>query len=67
MIFIVKDEHERGKDERIAKHVMGIQMGGRGVDERTESEIPVDKMRRYISYCKSYVPPLSPAFFVSPS
>ena len=55
MIFIVKDEHERAKDERIAKHVMGIHMGGRGVEDqqRVESEIPVDKMRRYISYCRS--------------
>lgn len=53
MIFIVKDEHERGKDERIAKHVMGIHMGGRGLEERVESEIPVEKMRRYISYCRS--------------
>jgi DNA replication licensing factor MCM5 len=53
MIFIVKDEHERGKDERIAKHVMGIHMGGRGVEERVESEVPVEKMRRYISYCRS--------------
>ncbi|KAK3297487.1 MCM2/3/5 family-domain-containing protein [Chaetomium fimeti] len=57
MIFIVKDEHERGKDERIAKHVMGIHMGGRGVEERIESEIPVDKMRRYISYCRSRCAP----------
>ncbi|KAK4237985.1 MCM2/3/5 family-domain-containing protein [Achaetomium macrosporum] len=57
MIFIVKDEHERGKDERIAKHVMGIHMGGRGVEERVESEIPVDKMRRYISYCRSRCAP----------
>jgi DNA replication licensing factor MCM5 len=53
MIFIVRDEHERGKDERIAKHVMGIHMGGRGVEDRVESEIPVEKMRRYISYCRS--------------
>ena len=53
MIFIVKDEHERGRDERIAKHVMGIHMGGRGVEEQAEAEIPVDKMKRYISYCKS--------------
>ncbi|EAQ86483.1 conserved hypothetical protein [Chaetomium globosum CBS 148.51] len=57
MIFIVKDEHERGKDERIAKHVMGIHMGGRGVEERIESEIPVEKMRRYISYCRSRCAP----------
>ena len=53
MIFIVRDEHEKGRDERIARHVMGIQMGGRGMEEQTEAEISVEKMKRYISYCKS--------------
>ncbi|KAJ6438454.1 DNA replication licensing factor mcm5 [Purpureocillium lavendulum] len=53
MIFIVKDEHTREKDERIAKHVMGIHMDGRGAEEIAESEIPVDKMRRYLTYCKT--------------
>lgn len=53
MIFIVKDGHDRAKDERMAKHVMGIHMGGRGVEEQVESEIPVEKMRRYFNYCKS--------------
>lgn len=53
MIFIVRDEHEKGRDERIAKHVMGIHMGRSGVEEQRESEIPVEKMKRYISYCKS--------------
>lgn len=57
MIFIVKDEHERGKDEKMAKHVMNIHMGGRGREEQAESEIPVEKMKRYVSYCKSYVYP----------
>ncbi|TPX10880.1 uncharacterized protein E0L32_008086 [Thyridium curvatum] len=57
MIFIVKDEHERGKDERIAKHVMGIHMGGQGIEEQAESEIPVEKMRRYVSYCRSRCAP----------
>ncbi|KAL3423031.1 MCM2/3/5 family protein [Phlyctema vagabunda] len=57
MIFIVKDDHERGRDEKIAKHVMGIHRGGRGVEEQVESEIPVDKMKRYISYCKSRCAP----------
>ncbi|KAK0719597.1 MCM2/3/5 family-domain-containing protein [Lasiosphaeris hirsuta] len=57
MIFIVRDEHERGKDERIAKHVIGIHMGGRGIEERIESEIPVEKMRRYISYCRTRCAP----------
>ncbi|KAF2841308.1 MCM-domain-containing protein [Patellaria atrata CBS 101060] len=61
MIFIVRDEHERGRDERIAKHVMGIHMGGRGVEEQVEAEIPVEKMKRYISYCKQRCAPrLSP-------
>ncbi|KAI2615871.1 MCM-domain-containing protein [Hypoxylon sp. NC1633] len=61
MIFIVKDEHTREKDERIAKHVMGIHMGGRGLEEQAEGEVPVEKMRRYISYCKSRCAPrLSP-------
>ncbi|KAI0599166.1 MCM-domain-containing protein [Biscogniauxia sp. FL1348] len=61
MIFIVKDEHTRDKDERIARHVMGIHMGGRGLEEQVEGEVPVEKMRRYLSYCKSRCAPrLSP-------
>ena len=56
MIFIVKDEHDRSKDERIARHVMGIHMGGRGVgraeQDGVQAEISVEKMRRYIAYCK---------------
>ncbi|KAI0014919.1 MCM-domain-containing protein [Xylariomycetidae sp. FL0641] len=57
MIFIVKDEHTREKDERIAKHVMGIHMGGRGLEEQVEGEIPPEKMRRYLSYCRSRCAP----------
>ena len=58
MIFIVRDEHNKGRDERIAKHVMGIHMGRAGsIEEQRqqqhESEISVEKMKRYISYCKS--------------
>ena len=55
MIFIVRDEHEKGRDERIARHVMGIQMGGRGLEEQAEAEISIEKMKRYVSYCKQYV------------
>jgi DNA replication licensing factor MCM5 len=55
MIFIVRDDHERSRDERIARHVMGIHMGGRGLEEQIEAEIPVEKMMRYISYCKRYI------------
>ncbi|KAH7188990.1 MCM2/3/5 family-domain-containing protein [Fusarium flagelliforme] len=57
MIYIVKDEHSREKDETMAKHVLGIQMNGRGADDMTESEIPIDKMRRYITYCKTRCAP----------
>ena len=54
MIFIVRDEHERGRDERIARHVMGIHGAGPGVeDQAIEAEISVEKMRQYIAYCKS--------------
>lgn len=53
MIFIVRDDHDRNRDETIAKHVMGIHMGNQGVEEQAEAEISVEKMKRYISFCKS--------------
>lgn len=59
MIFIVKDEHSREKDERMARHVIGIHMDGRGAEEVAEAEIPVDKMRRYLTYCRTFVGPLT--------
>lgn len=55
MIFIVKDDHSREKDINIAKHVMGIHMDNRGAEDVVESEIPVEKMRRYLSYCRRCV------------
>ncbi|KIM99584.1 hypothetical protein OIDMADRAFT_104584 [Oidiodendron maius Zn] len=61
MIFIVKDDHDRGRDEKIAKYVMNVHMGGRGQEEQADAEISVEKMKRYISYCKSRCAPhLSP-------
>ncbi|TVY78204.1 DNA replication licensing factor mcm5 [Lachnellula suecica] len=57
MIFIVKDDHDRNRDETIARHVMNIHKGGHGAEEQAESEISVDKMKRYISYCKSRCAP----------
>ncbi|KAF4120462.1 DNA replication licensing factor MCM5 [Geosmithia morbida] len=61
MIFIVKDEHSREKDEIMAKHVLNLHADNRGPDEMEESEISVDKMRRYLTYCKTRCAPrLSP-------
>ncbi|KAL4069470.1 MCM-domain-containing protein [Scleroderma citrinum] len=65
MIFIVKDEHNEQRDRMIAKHVMNIHMNrpNQNADENgdTIGEIDIDKMRRYIAYCKSKCAPrLSP-------
>lgn len=56
MIFIVKDEHNEQRDQTIAKHVMNIHMN-RTTTENAVGEIDIDKMRRYISYCKNKCAP----------
>ncbi|KAI9444999.1 MCM-domain-containing protein [Lactarius indigo] len=65
MIFIVKDVHDEQRDRTIAKHVMNIHMNrpNAAADENGEvvGEIDIDKMKRFISYCKSKCAPrLSP-------
>ncbi|KAJ8514928.1 hypothetical protein ONZ45_g7590 [Pleurotus djamor] len=62
MIFIVKDEHNEQRDRMIAKHVMNIHMNRQNVEEGGSGvEIDLDKMKRYIAYCKSKCAPrLSP-------
>ncbi|KAL9048503.1 MAG: hypothetical protein Q9162_007698 [Coniocarpon cinnabarinum] len=60
MIFIVRDEHDRGRDERVARHVMGIHMNGHapvGEEDHVQAPIPSEKMKRYISYCKQRCAP----------
>ena len=54
MIFIVRDDHDRARDETIAKHVMGIHMGNGGsAEDQVEADFGVEKMKRYIAFCKS--------------
>lgn len=57
MIFIVRDAHERGKDERIAHHVIDLHMGRRGManedEDQNKSLFSEDQMRKYISYCRT--------------
>jgi DNA replication licensing factor MCM5 len=60
MIFIVKDEHNEARDRTIARHVMDIHMA-KNTENEAVGEIDIDKMKRYISYCKSRCAPrLSP-------
>lgn len=62
LIFIVRDDHDRARDETIAKHVMGLHMNSQSQQTSNEdAEIPVDKLKRYIAYAKSRCAPrLSP-------
>ncbi|EGO02786.1 hypothetical protein SERLA73DRAFT_102769 [Serpula lacrymans var. lacrymans S7.3] len=65
MIFIVKDEHNEQRDRMIAKHVMNIHMNrpnpSTGENGEAVGEIDIDKMKRYIAYCKNKCAPrLSP-------
>jgi len=41
--------------QTIAKHVMNIHMNRPNENGEVVGEIDIDKMKRYISYCKSYV------------
>ncbi|XXZ99666.1 minichromosome maintenance protein 5 [Meyerozyma guilliermondii] len=53
MIFIVKDDHNEARDLSIARHVMNVHTGNsNNQDSLQEGEISVDKMKRYIQYCK---------------
>lgn len=62
MIFIVKDDHNPIRDETIARHVMDVHMGKTPIEAGNAGEIPMEKMKRYISYCRSYVPNFSHFF-----
>ena len=56
MIFIVKDDHNPTRDETIARHVMDVHMGKTPIEASNVGEIPMEKIKRYISYCRSCVP-----------
>lgn len=59
MIFIVKDEHNEQRDRQIAKYVMNLHMNRPNVSSNENGdafgEIDIDKMKRYIAYCKASV------------
>ncbi|KAG8861718.1 minichromosome maintenance protein 5 [Tulasnella sp. 330] len=57
MIFIIRDEHNEGRDRTIAKHVMRVHMNRTDDSAEAQGEIDIDKMKRYIAYCKSKCAP----------
>lgn len=62
MIFIIKDEHNEQRDISIAHHVMNIHTGRTYLNETRgdgdgNEEIPIEKMKRYITYCRSRCAP----------
>eukprot|EP00051_Salpingoeca_urceolata_P023233 m.391340 g.391340 ORF g.391340 m.391340 type:complete len:718 (+) comp20080_c0_seq19:195-2348(+) len=51
LIFIVKDEHNEERDEKLARHVMGVHL--HAIDrEVPEGEIDVQLLKRFIHYCR---------------
>ncbi|KAG9049449.1 minichromosome maintenance protein 5 [Tulasnella sp. UAMH 9824] len=57
MIFIIRDEHDENRDMIMAKHVMRVHMNRQDDNAEIEGEIDIEKMKRYIAYCKSKCAP----------
>ena len=57
MIFIVKDEHNETRDRTIAQHVINIHMDRVADANRPEGEIDLQRMKRYISFCRARCAP----------
>ncbi|XP_069766056.1 DNA replication licensing factor MCM5 isoform X3 [Narcine bancroftii] len=53
MIFIVKDEHNEERDIVLAKHVMNVHLSALTQTRAVEGEIELNKLKRYIAYCRS--------------
>jgi len=54
MIFIVKDEHNEGRDITLAKHIMNVHMNaGQSLQEAaSEGEISLPIFKKFINYCR---------------
>ncbi|KAJ3145719.1 minichromosome maintenance protein 5 [Geranomyces variabilis] len=57
LIFIVKDEHNEGRDRTIARHVLQVHMNTHVKEREAAGDIDIQKMRSYISYCKTKCAP----------
>lgn len=63
MIYVIKDAHNEAYDQRVARHVMNTHMNSSAqLPSEVEGEIPLETMRRYVTYCRAKCAPrLSPA------
>ena len=56
MIFLIKDEHNKEKDQSIAKHVMRVHQNA-DTDETVEGELSIELLKKYITYTRLRVAP----------
>lgn len=56
-IFLVRDTRNALRDLTIAKHVMNVHMRASVQADTDSSELPLIKLKRYISYCRAYDDP----------
>eukprot|EP00922_Rhytidocystis_sp_ex-Travisia-forbesii_P029260 GHVS01042831.1.p1 GENE.GHVS01042831.1~~GHVS01042831.1.p1 ORF type:complete len:869 (+),score=183.57 GHVS01042831.1:51-2609(+) len=61
VIFMLRDREDVAKDTALCKHILSLQEGALRSDGAKEGDIPLDRFRRFISYCKHTCrPTLSP-------
>eukprot|EP00794_Sanderia_malayensis_P020544 gene20544-22565_t len=51
-IFIVKDEHDKSKDMRLARHVMQVHLNAAQTNQAVEGELELNFLKKYIDYCR---------------
>ncbi|OAF70768.1 hypothetical protein A3Q56_01466 [Intoshia linei] len=57
MIFIMKDKYNVNRDQEMARHVIDVHMMNTEISEEVKAEISMDKLRRYIAYCRQQCAP----------
>ena len=55
LIFVVRDEPRESRDREMARHILELRRGH--IVEQAKPPIPMDLLRKYISYAKQHVHP----------
>ena len=57
-IFLVRDIHNKERDERIAHHIVDISASNKvSSSKKEEGEIPINDLKKYIAFAKAYCTP----------